>query len=580
MSEAEDFEFRLRMEREAEAAAGAAQQPQERPASMLDRYVGSAGARRTLGMLSPVIAAAQLVGGEGVRSKLAELEASKQRGMKAAGTEGTDFEGMLGAVIPGLGIASAVGKVLPTAASVLGRAGVGLAQGAAASAAQPSSGVTAEEYFPQKAAQVGLGAAVGGAVPLVGDALRGVYGKVKDAIAPFTESGRQGILRQTQVDLIGDNPTAKEKILNALMGAKQLVPGSRPTVGEVLSDIPEATGLAAHQKMVSTLPSVSPQFMARQAEQEGARGAALEGIAGTPESMQRAVQGRAQEAAQKYGAAFSQTVQPDEALAGLLARPSMTTAVSRAKDLAAEEGGTFTLTSVQGLHYMKRAMDDLTRNPDRFGLGADQARSIGKTKDAFVQWIGEKAPAYTEARIAYQAASKPIDRMEVGTVLKDALHSPLGTSERSGVLAQAIRNAPQTLKKATGEPRYSDLAQVLNPEEVASVGNVLQDLSRKDAFTRLARGTKMNGGDAVPGKVGLELPSLLSRPAMIANFVMKHVAKNSEGEIAKQAAAQYLDPALLAESLKQASAPQRKAIADAIMQHLSGMSGTATGRAF
>ena len=575
MSEAEDFEFRLRMEKEAEASAP---HPQMQPASMLDRYVGSSGGRFALGMASPAIAAAQLVGGEGVRSKLAELEASKQRGMRAAGTEGVDLAGMAGAMLPGMGIAGAVGRVLPTAASVLGRAGVGFAQGAAASAAQPSSGITAEEYFPQKAAQIGVGGVVQGALPLIGGALGWAGGKAKEAIAPFTEKGRADILRQTQLGYIPES--ARQKVFAALANAKQLVPGSRPTAGEVLSDIPEATGIAAHQKMVSTLPSVSPQFMARQAEQEGARSAALGAIAGTPQAMKQAIEARTLEASQKYPTAFRQSVQPDEALAKLLKRPSLTLAFSRAKDLAAEEEKIFTLTDVQGLHYMKRAMDDLTKNPDRFGLGADQARSIGKTKDAFIQWIDEKAPAYAEARAAYQAASQLPNRMEVGQVLQNAMTSPLGTSERSGVLAQAIRNAPQTLKKATGEPRYSDLAQVLNPQEVESVENVMQDLARKDAYTRLARGTKMSGGDAIPGKIGLEIPPLLYRPAMVAGFMLKHVAKNSESEIAKQAAAQYLDPALLLQGLQGPQASQRKAIVDAIMQHLSGVAGTATGRAF
>ena len=102
-------------------------------------------------------------------------------------------------------------------------------------------------------------------------------------------------------------------------------------------------------------------------------------------------------------------------------------------------------------------------------------------------------------------------------------------------------------------------------------------IPRKDAATRLGRSTNLSGAQAIPGNVGVPLPNLLSRPAMIANFLMKHAGQSAEEKIAKRAAEQYLHPALLAQGL-QPIPPRYQPLIDALTTHAIGAASTTAGR--
>jgi hypothetical protein len=74
------------------------------------------------------------------------------------------------------------------------------------------------------------------------------------------------------------------------------------------------------------------------------------------------------------------------------------------------------------------------------------------------------------------------------------------------MLAQAVRNAPGTIKKATGAPRYEDLSAILETADSAKVANVLSDFARSAEFKRLAQATTgVKAGESIadiPGARG------------------------------------------------------------------------------
>ena len=626
MSEAEDFEFRLRMEREAQPTST----PSPQPASMGDTIAGLPLTRLAMGAASPLIGAAQLGAHVGdvanramgvkpvvspwIDQQLARYKSAKERGMKAAGDEGYDWMGLLGSLAPTSMMAKGLGAALPQATSVLGRAGVGAVQGGAAAAAQPVEN-TEQGFWSPKGIQTGFGALVGGAVPLAIDAAKGLGKIVQQAAQPFTEKGRAQILQDFQNALMGNNPATKQKVIAALQNAQEIVPGSQPTAGEALAALPESTGLAAHQKDIARLPEVSTQFAQRAAEQEAARAGAVGQIAQTPPALQQAVTARGNQAKALYGAAGKDIVTPDAAFGTLMERPSMKSVIRRAAELAKEKGDVFRIgqdlpermvTSpivsasgqpitqtlpaevakfpVKSLHYVKMAMDDLIKDPERFGIGANEAKAIASTQGEFVKWLGGeaptfagKSPAYGLARESYKNASLPINRMQVGQELEKTLTNPLGTSERGAMFAKAVEDAPRTIKRATGQQMFDTLEEVLPPPQSQAVRNVSAELARKDAFERLARGTKVSGADAIPGDIGLPLPNLLWRPSMVANFMMKHFAKGAEDKIAKVAANQYLNPDELAKGLQHVP-PRYQPMIDALMQQLPAAAGTLAGR--
>ncbi len=592
-------------------------------ASLADKMVGGWGGRMLMGAASPVLAATQLLGGEGGRKAVADLDAMKQRGMAADGKDGFDWYGLLGSLAPGAGIAKGVSAVLPTATSLMGKMGVGAAQGAVAAAAQPARGMTADEYFPEKAAQVGLGGVLGGAIPAVGAGIGKVGSTVKQAAQPFYEKGRAAILKQFQESMMQNDPALKAKFVQAASQAKPGMGGVMPTLGETLAGLPDeqlaarSTGLAAHQKDIAKIGGVSPDFAAQQAAQEAAHRAGIGTVAKTPSALEQALQTRAAAAKQNYGTAFKDTVTPDSAFKDLVSRPSMDSVLKRAKDLAKENGDVFKIgkdleervvTSpivsasgqtiqhtlpaevakypVKSLHYVKMAMDDLLKNPERFGIGASEARAIGGTQKEFVKWLGGtapdfagKSPAYGMARETHRALSGPVNEMQIGQKLQDILTSPLGTSERRSAFASAMMKEPQTIKSATGRQIFDSFDEALQPKNKAIADQILDELAKRDAYEKLAGKTSIGGKDAIPGDIGLPLPNLLWRPSMVANFMMKHFAKGAEDKMAKVAGQQYLDPRLFAESMKDVPARYQPML-DALMQQGPAAAGTTTGRQF
>jgi hypothetical protein len=594
-------------------------------ASTTDKLLGSFAGRMAAGAASPLVGAAQLGAHVGdtinratgvepmvspwIDKQLGDLKASQQRGMKALGNEGFDWAGLAGSLMPTSLMSSGIAKALPTATTLAGKMGVGALQGGAAAAAQPVVPSEGGEFFPEKGSQVGWGVGIGGGIPLVGATIQKGRDLIGKAISPMTGQGRASILQAYQKFLGNNDPKIMDKVVQAAAQAKPGVGGVKPTLGEVIADIPEATGLAAHQKDIAKMPGISPAFQQRAAEQTSARAAEIGSVAQTPAALEQAIRARAQASGPLYEQAGREVITPDAAFRKLADKPSIKSILSRAATLAKEKGDSFkigediaehTVTSpivtasgqaitktvpeqvakypVKSLHYMKMAMDDIIKNPERFGIGASEARAIGDTRKEFVQWLGAKSPTYELARETHRIMSMPKNRMEVGQELEKALTTPLGTSERSAMFAKAKEEAPRTIKRATGQQMFDKLEDILTPTELDSVNRVASELARKDAFDRLARGTQLQGKDAIPGDIGVNWPNFLNRYSMTAKFLMQHLAKDAEGKIAKNAAQQYLHPEQFVAG-QQPLPPRYQPMIDALMQQAPGFAGATAWRA-
>lgn len=451
-----------------------------------------------------------------------------------------------------------------------------------------------------------------------GRAIKGAYNKVADvaakAVEPLSETGRKAILERYRSKLMNDDPAIIQSVIDATKKATAIVPGSNPTVAESVAHLPSATGIAAYEQKVKGMEGLSPAFATRQAQQEVARSKVLDAIAKTPEALKKAIDVRQGISGSLYEKAGSQIAERDAKFTELMQRPSMQSVMKRAADIAKEAGRNFKIGQdipeqivesplvsasgqkimrtvpaqvsklpVESLHDMKMAMDDLIKNPERFGIGAKEAAGIAQTQKEFVKWIGSKSPDYDLARQTYKLLSVEPNRMQVGTVLKNALDSPLESvggipipqSERAGVLAKAVQDAPRTIKNATGRQMFDTLEEVLSPSEIKSVTNVVKDLARHQAAQKLAAQTKLSGTDAIPGNVGLHLPPMLSRPAMISNWALGKLGQDAEARIATMAASEHLKPGafasaiqdLPAQLLRQPAHSYNKLMLDAILRN-------------
>ena len=258
---------------------------QEQPVGTLEQMFGAGSpiARFAKGaIVDPILGFNQLVGETGIlgervkqeaRGNIRQYEKMTQEGRQRVGSEGFDPYQLAGAVV------SPVNKLAPTAAAptALGRVGQGAATGALFGGLQPVTDV--DNYIEEKMKQIGIGTAFGGLLSGGIESTAKVSKVLKDVFQPVTEAGRTKALREYINKLTGDK---KQEIVQALRQSDELVTGARPTVAEAVSDIPEATALAAYQQNLATAPArgISARFSAREAEQEAARLAALRTVGG------------------------------------------------------------------------------------------------------------------------------------------------------------------------------------------------------------------------------------------------------------------------------------------------------------
>ena len=548
--------------------------------------------RGAIGAARPILGAAQLgaelLGDKTGTDVLAELERMQQRGGQALGSD------VAGTVARGAGTAADVAgnilspaflkiaKALPQATTYGGKLAQGAALGGAAGATTP---VTDEGSFAeQKAIQAGMGTALGGAIPGVSPLVTGLAkGGYHALIEPWANSA--AIKGRAFLEAAGDKA---DEILALLKSNRQIVPGSLPTAGEAAAPAGRAEFAALQKSAERVNPS---EYLARADEQNAARIVQLDRL-GTPKSLEEAKSKRALQAAVDYGAARKEIIKSDAGLKMLLSRPSMDKALSRAAELAQEQGVPFLVAKempaqqvaskilgadgkpatistipaissaypVSSLHNVKLALDDMVKNPERFGIGASEVGAIKTTQKMFMKWFETKAPAYGTARANYAELSKPINQAEIGQYLEQKLVPALSdeAKQKSGVYAQALRDAPSTIKRATGEPRFDTLVKALTPEQLQAVNSVRDDLARGARFETMAQkgaGTA-NALDiasaSMEKEAGGKIPNLLHRGAMIANAIISRVEGKINKKLAAEIAVEMLNPPKVAETLEAA----------------------------
>lgn len=402
--------------------------------------MGSAPGRFASGAAKLPLGAAQLAsrvvgGSKTIDDMIKNVDETTKHGREAYGDRGWDMAGLTGEILgPGiLGVA----KALPAATNAFGGIVKGMGIGGMTGLASPVTDT--ENFAKEKAVQTGIGTVAGGTIPLITKALMKAYQLGHGAIEHWLPGGPEAILRRGREKLLGDDPAAKEAIIKALANAKTVVPGSEPTAGEAIAHIPEATGIAAHQKFISRQPGVSPDFVAREADQFSAR----KGAADTIDRIKSIIN----EVPPAPAAAPSPLILP----ANLAAERQAAADAATASASQAREG----LVQKLGMHQA-----DLERN-----LASDLARrrayealasktSIGSEGQAsasgylpHVSWTARVVDALRRAgtrsandKINRTAADQYLDPARLAEALKD-----LPIAQRSKIVEQLLRESKDLL---------------------------------------------------------------------------------------------------------------------------------------
>lgn len=466
------------------------------------------------------------------------------------------------AVLPGLGLAGAGKAAAMPALAAAGKYALGSPATLGGIATQGGLGALQSGIQPvatgeSRGANTALGFVGGAAIPAAGMALK----TGKAVVEPTYQAGREAIMGRTLRRVAGGQADEAAK---ALRGAKELVPGSLPTAGQASDN----AGIAALERAAFAVePTVTVPVAQRLSDQNLARVEALRKLAGEGgrKSMMTAI--RDEGADEMYGAARKLGVDKEMAKAmkpqidNLMQRmPSGV--MERAKELARLNGETLDKAgSVQGLHWMKKAVEDMLSAGKQTGLGKETTRALTQFQNDLLSVVDELSPAYGQARQSFAEMSKLPNQMGVAGEIAKRSVRPLDDQLLPGAYARALSD--DTAKTATGF-KGSTLANTMEPDKMAVLEAIKKDLARAEFAKNAGRGV---GSDTVQKMAytnlmeqsGLSgLPNLLSRPVQLAEYGSRAVYSSADKEMRRQLAEALLDPKRTAE-LMQAGIPSETA---------------------
>lgn len=446
-----------------------------------------------------------------------------------------------------------------------------------------TGGASAGIIDPESA---GYGAALGGAFP-VGTKALGSLGVMigngaKSVVEPLYDAGRERIIGRALKEFSGGK--ADEAARN-MLAARELVPGSIPTTAEA-AGIPSLSAL--QRASVNVSPEAANSLEARLMANNQARVDALSDLAGTSGGRAAAESAREDAASVAYRTARQSdlmkrematqqqlakdaknvgfellgnvpkrsvaqsealAIKPSQTLMDLAKRPAMQGYIKEAKNLAANHGFAIDnpLTSIDGLHYLKLAMDDALKGTPTTSLGRNAKSAVVGMKDILTQEMDKISPVYGVARAAYQEASKPLNQMSIADELMKSV-SPLTGKIRANQYASKLTD--KTAQQATGF-NGATLENTLTPSQLGLLTNIKDDLARAEFGANAGRPV---GTNTVQNLAYGNMMNQFGVPNMLRNSPVGQVAGGLLGkagdlvygkankEIAERLASVMLDP--------------------------------------
>lgn len=346
------------------------------------------------------------------------------------------------------------------------------------------------------------------------------------------------------------------QVLNALRDNVEIVPGSRPTAAQAASN----AGATKFSALGKSVQEINPTAYFEQAQaQKAAQLAAVRSVGKTVDDLDAARKLRTGAARELYGISDKATVGED--VISNMSTPAMQKALAEAKEIAANKGiplmvdGRYT---GQGLHLIKESLDDMIKDPERFGIGASKQNAIRDVRTDFLNAVEGSLPEYKTARTTHAKLSEPINQMQVGQFLESKLTPALGEETarlRSSGYASALDQASGTIKKSTGQTRFQKLEEIMTPDQMKILKSVEKDLAR-NALTELQASAASGAVDATRGGAaalgGIRAPGFINRVTTVANEIMRRLEGKLDREVAMQLATEMLDPKLAARGVEKA----------------------------
>lgn len=477
---------------------------------------GAGFASKFLGDESPVT---QTLGNQAMRTDEAIKERERQYQAETPDNAFSYAGAGVGAVLPWLNPAMAAAKA-PQGAGLMARllrsvpAGAGM--GYVGEKTAPNTTNEQRDWVP------GMGTAIGAAVPAAVDTsltfAKPIVQGVRNIADMIREGGERNILSRYQSEITGNQNIPA--VVAALRNKPDLVTGGQPTAAELLHDVPEGSPLAAHQRITSRTPGgASAQFGQRLQDQK----AALKGA----KQMRTAVTAPMREAALQSAGPVN-TAPIIQQLDSVLVSPEAPTLTQKVlQDVKDEIVG-----RSKGIGPISSSQQ--TIDPEALYTVRKQ---IGLMIDKHLPATAKLDPKFDKSVTAREEKS-------IQNLIDDAIEKSGGTGWRDYLKEYANRS-----KAIEGFKERQEFAY------------------KPDQPTNLA------GGINVAEQVRTHAPQMLSRPMMIANYILKKLSGGVEPRLDAEAASRYLNPKQLADAIEQYQSGQQRsgAMADLLRRYTPAM---------
>jgi len=494
------------------------------------RPLESAMAGATKSFVDPLLAGAQLATGNAPKINELVQRLAKESGQYQEENPMAYGAGRIGgAVMPAMGAAKVIGAI-PSFAKLNPYLQASAIGGAVGLATPEETGKTGQPLYQEAAKQATIGAALGAPTPLLGKLADVGIHAGKSLAEPFYQGGQNLILGRALRQFAGNDA---EKAIANLRNAKELVPGSMPTVGEA-AGVPSLA--SAQRAAIGSSPIATNALANRQLAQNEARTAALENIA--PEARVVKYSNIREEVANDlYDKALNVklALAPEDAkiVGELVKTPAISKAINQAKENAANRGVDIAdpAGSMRGLHETKMALDDqisaVKAKLEKSGTGATSAelRSLISAKDRLLGFIEDVKPAYKEASSTFARLSKPVNQLESIAKLAEKSVSP----QTQNIYAANFARELDKVKKEG----------ILSKQQLARLEAISEDLQRGTYAKTAGAGIGSNTMEKLAYNNMLQqvnLPNMLRRRGMAetAGNILARVSDVGYGGANKQ----------------------------------------------
>lgn len=420
---------------------------------------------------------------------------------------------------------------------------------------------------------------------------------VRDVVRTRSQAGQQKLAEQYLRSLT--TPDEAPKVVAALeRRGTEMVPGSPVTSADAIARAnremalkgqPERFGgqYVALQEGLASVPETTSGLRTIQLQQEAARSGVLNRGAGTDAARAALEQTRTVNAARNYQAlADSQAVVEVSKTANLIDRivkgkPGNKALVSAMDDVKSSLLEVDPVTGTQKLRTNPGQLQSSIENINNLLSQKESApvrRQLMVVKKSLETQINKVEKIQGEATKQFALDSLPLNQMDLWGALRDKFISPTG-KEAPGSYLRALRDETKLIKEATGFKRGTGVDKIFNKEQSALAARLAAEMEMELVKRRMATEVNLPGIGKAAQNMEPQLPNMLMRETMVANFILKTLAKNANVDVNIAAANILKDPKALAGVLKQVKIDNRpgvlKAIRQASMSKGAAMTGTA-----